>query len=83
MRAAEREARWSGRATKRRRRPPADPELAERVRGALERLTGFPARVSARGLEIPVESEVQLEELAEALERAESAPNGRPGRVRD
>ena len=35
---------------------------------AAERLTGFRARVSARGLEIPVESEVQLEELAEALE---------------
>ena len=31
---------------------------------------GLRARVSARGLEIPVESEVQLEELAEALEAA-------------
>jgi ParB family transcriptional regulator, chromosome partitioning protein len=74
VRAAEREARWSGAATKRRRRPAADPQLAERVRAAAERLTGFPARVSARGLEIPVESEVQLEELAEALERANSVP---------
>ena len=55
-------------ATKRRRRPPADPQLAERVKTAAERLTGFRVRVSARGLEIPVESEVQLEELAEALE---------------
>jgi ParB family chromosome partitioning protein len=70
VRAAEREARWSGAATKRRRRPPADPQVAERVRRAAERLTGFPAKVTARGLEIPVESEVQLEELAEALERA-------------
>jgi ParB family transcriptional regulator, chromosome partitioning protein len=68
VRAAEREARWSGAATKRRRRPPADPQVAERVKIAAERLTGFRARVSARGLEIPVESEVQLEELAEALE---------------
>jgi ParB family chromosome partitioning protein len=68
VRAAEREARWSGAATKRRRRPQADPEVAERVKIAAERLTGFRARVSARGLEIPVESEVQLEELAEALE---------------
>ena len=79
VRAAEREARWSGAATKRRRRPAADPQLAERVRAAAERLTGFPARVSARGLEIPIESEVQLEELAEALERARSvtaAPGG-------
>ena len=72
VRAAEREARWSGAATKRRRRPPADPQLAERVRAAAERVTGFPARVTARGLEISVESEVQLEELAEALERAGS-----------
>jgi ParB family transcriptional regulator, chromosome partitioning protein len=74
VRAAEREARWSGAATRRRRRPPADPQLAERVRAAAERLTGFPAKVTARGLEIPVESEVQLEELAEALERANSVP---------
>ena len=70
VRAAEREARWSGAATKRRRRPPADPQLAERVKIAAERLTGFRVRVSAGGLEIPVESEVQLEELAEALEAA-------------
>ncbi|HEV8601807.1 MAG TPA: ParB/RepB/Spo0J family partition protein [Gaiellaceae bacterium] len=70
VRAAEREARWSGARTKRKRRPPADPQLAERVRLAAERLTGFPARVSARGLEIAVESEQRLEELAEALERA-------------
>ena len=47
VRAAEREARWSGAATKRRRRPPADPQLAERVKAAAERLTGFRARVSA------------------------------------
>ena len=66
-------ARWSGAATKRRRRPAADPELAERVKIAAERLTGFRARVSARGLEIPVDSEVGLEELAEALERAADA----------
>ena len=70
VRAAEREARWSGAATKRRRRPPADPQLAERVRIAAEHVTGFGVRVTARGLEIPVESEVELEELAEALERA-------------
>jgi hypothetical protein len=63
---------------KRRRQAPADPQLAERVRRAAERLTGFPARVTARGLEVPVESEVQLEELAEALERAGSVSNGDP-----
>jgi ParB family chromosome partitioning protein len=78
VRAAEREARWSGAKVKRRRQASADPQLAERVRRAAERLTGFSARVTARGLEIPVESEVQLEELAEALERAGSVPNGDP-----
>jgi ParB family transcriptional regulator, chromosome partitioning protein len=83
VRAAEREARWSGAATKRRRRAPADPQLAERVRTAAERLTGFSARVTARGLEIPVESEVQLEELAEALERLELAPNGGPAALEE
>jgi len=76
VRAAEREARWSGAKVKRKRQAPADPQLAERVRRAAERLTGFSARVTARGLEIPVESEVQLEELAEALERAGSVTNG-------
>ena len=78
VRAAEREARWSGAKVKRRRQAPADPQLSERVQRAAERLTGFPARVTARGLEIPVESEVQLEELAEALERAGSVSNGDP-----
>ena len=74
VRAAEREARWSVAKTKRRRRPAADPQLAERVRLAAELLTGFPARVTVRGLEIPVESEQQLEELAEALEAARAIP---------
>jgi len=74
VRAAEREARWSGARTNRRRRPAADPQIAERVRLAAECLTGFSARVTARGLEIPVESEQQLEELAEALEAAGAAP---------
>jgi ParB family chromosome partitioning protein len=75
VRAAEREARWSGARTKRRRRAPADPQLAERVRLAVESLTGFSAKVTARGLEIPVESEQELEELAEALE-ALAVPGG-------
>ena len=84
VRAAEREARWSGAKVKRRRQAPADPQLAERVRRAAERLTGFSARVTARGLEIPVESEVQLEDLAEALERAGSVTNdGSPALMED
>jgi ParB family transcriptional regulator, chromosome partitioning protein len=70
VRAAEREARWAGARTKRRRRAPADPDLAARVRVAVEQLVGFRAKVTARGLEIPVEDEQQLAELAEALERA-------------
>ncbi|MGH2921944.1 MAG: ParB/RepB/Spo0J family partition protein [Gaiellaceae bacterium] len=70
VRAAEREARWAGARTNRRRRPAADPDLAARVRTAAERITGLPARVTARGLEVPVADEVQLAELAEALERA-------------
>ena len=74
VRAAEREARWSGARTKRRRSPAADPQVAERVRLAAERLTGLSARVTARGLEIPVESEQQLEELAESLEAAGAGP---------
>jgi ParB family chromosome partitioning protein len=74
VRAAEREARWSGAKVKRRRAAPADPQLAERVRVAAERLTGFRVRVSARGLEIPVSSELELEELAEALENAGAVP---------
>jgi ParB family chromosome partitioning protein len=74
VRAAEREARWSGARTKRRRRAPADPQLAERVRRTVEGLTGFSAKVTARGLEIPVESEQQLEELAEALELLQPVP---------
>jgi len=48
--------------------------VAERVRLAAERLTGLSARVTARGLEIPVESEQQLEELAESLEAAGAGP---------
>jgi ParB family transcriptional regulator, chromosome partitioning protein len=69
VRAAEREARWAGARTKRRRRVAADPDLAARVKTAAERLTGMRARVTARGLEIPVADETQLAELAEALER--------------
>ncbi len=83
VRAAEREARWSGAKVKRKRQAPTNPELAVRVRRAAEALTGFSARVTARGLEIPVESEVQLEELAEALERAGSVPNGGSSALQD
>ena len=69
VRAAERAARWAGARRKPRRRPSADPALAERARGAAERATGFPAKVTAARLEIPFSDEQELAELAEALER--------------
>jgi hypothetical protein len=46
-----------------------DPALAARVKDAFRLLTGFEAKVGAAGLQVPVDGDVQLEELAEALER--------------
>jgi ParB family transcriptional regulator, chromosome partitioning protein len=69
VRAAERAARWAGAKTKPRKVPQVDPVLAERVRVAAERLTGFPARIVAGRLEIAFTDETELAELAEALER--------------
>jgi ParB family transcriptional regulator, chromosome partitioning protein len=71
VRAAERAARWAGARRKPRRRPPTrvDPGLAERVRVAVERTTGFRPRVGATKVEIPIADEHELAELAEALER--------------
>jgi ParB family transcriptional regulator, chromosome partitioning protein len=69
VRAAERAARWAGAQTKPRKTPKVDPALAERVRTAAERLTGFPARISSGRLEIAFTDETELAELAEALER--------------
>jgi ParB family chromosome partitioning protein len=71
VRAAERAARWAGAKTKRPRvRTPVDPALAERARAAMERLSGFPARVAAGRLEVAFADETQLAELVESLERA-------------
>jgi len=69
VRAAERAARWAGARTKERRATTVDPELAARIRDAVKTLTGFEGKVGAAGLHVPVEGEVQLAELAEALER--------------
>jgi ParB family chromosome partitioning protein len=70
VRAAERAARFSGARTRARRSTSAvDPILASRVRAAAERLTGRPVRVFTGRVEIDVKDEVQLEELAETLER--------------
>jgi len=70
VRAAERAARWAGARTKPRRRQPVSPALAERARDVLLRLTGTEPRVTAGRVELYFESELELEEMVEALERA-------------
>ncbi len=74
VRAAERAARWAGARTKERRVTAVDPVLAARVKDAFRLLTGFEAKVGAAGLTVPVDGDVQLEELAEALERLGGTP---------
>jgi len=69
VRAAERAARWLGARTKERRATTVDPVLAARVKDAFRRLTGLEAKVGAAGFRVPLDDEVQLEELAESLER--------------
>ena len=69
VRAAERAARWAGARTKERRVTAVDPVLAGRIKEAFRLVTGFEARVGAAGLTVPLDGQVQLEELAEALER--------------
>jgi ParB family chromosome partitioning protein len=71
VRATERAARWSGAQTKPRRARRIDPALAERARTAIERVVGRSVRVTDTRIEIPFSDEVELEELAEALERIE------------
>jgi ParB family transcriptional regulator, chromosome partitioning protein len=68
-RAAERAAQDAGARRKPRKKTAVDPALAARVRGALERATGFKARVAPGHVEIEFRDEHELEELAEALER--------------
>jgi len=70
VRAAEQRAKWAG--AKRKPRvnvTPVDPALAARVRDALERLTGFHAKVTRGRVELTFADEHELAELAEALER--------------
>jgi ParB family chromosome partitioning protein len=69
VRAAERAARWAGARTKERRVTAVDPALAARIKDAFKTLTGFEAKVGAAGLSVAVDGDVELEELAEALER--------------
>ena len=71
VRAAEQRAKWAGAKQKPRvRAVPVDPALASRVRTALETLTGFHAKVGRGRVELAFGDELELEELAEALERA-------------
>jgi ParB family transcriptional regulator, chromosome partitioning protein len=70
VRAAEQRAKWAGAKQKPRvRATPVDPALAARVRDALQRLTGFHAKVSSGRVELVFADEHELEEIAEALER--------------
>jgi ParB family chromosome partitioning protein len=69
VRAAERAAKSAGARTRERRVSAVDPALAARVKDAFARLTGFDAKVGAAGLQVEVDGDVGLEELAEALER--------------
>jgi ParB family chromosome partitioning protein len=76
VRAAEQRARWAGARQKPRvKGAPIDPALSARVRGAAERLTGMPVRLTRGRLEIQFADEYELAELAEALERY--APDAR------
>ena len=69
VRAAEQRAKWAGaRQRPRTRSAPVDPALADRVRSAVEQLTGRHARVVPGRVELPFGDEHDLAELAEALE---------------
>jgi ParB family chromosome partitioning protein len=69
VRSAERAAKAAGARTRERRVHAVDPALAARVREAFRTLTGFDAKVGAAGLQVAVDGDTELEELAEALER--------------
>jgi ParB family chromosome partitioning protein len=72
VREAERAARWAGarRRPRTARRSPSDPALVDRARTAAERLTGRAVRVRNGRLEISFADDLELAELAEALEAA-------------
>ena len=71
VRAAEQRAKWAGAKQKPRvRAAPVDPALADRVRSAFAHLTGYHAKVGNGRIELAFADEHELEEIAEALERA-------------
>jgi ParB-like chromosome segregation protein Spo0J len=69
VRAAERAARWSGAKTKPRTKSTADPVVAAKIRDGLKRLTGLETRVAPGKVELQWNTETDLENLVEALER--------------
>ncbi len=80
VRAAEQRAKWAGAKQRPRTRSvPADPVLADRVRSAVEQLTGRNARVLPGRVELPFGDEHDLAELAEALENAVATMRPRAG----
>jgi ParB family transcriptional regulator, chromosome partitioning protein len=80
VRAAEQRAKWAGaRQRPRTRSAPVDPALAERVRAALEQLTGRQARVASGRVELAFADEHDLAELAEALENGAATMPHRAG----
>jgi len=70
VREAERAARWKGAKRKPRKAAKVDPLLADRACAAAQLLTGLRTRVGPGRLEILFADEVELAELAEALEAA-------------
>ncbi|HKS77885.1 MAG TPA: ParB/RepB/Spo0J family partition protein [Gaiellaceae bacterium] len=80
VRAAEQRAKWAGaRQRPRKRAAPVDPALAERVRSAVEQLTGRHARVLPGRVELHFADEHDLAEVAEALENASATIRLRAG----
>ena len=73
VRASERAARWAGARTKERQKSNVDPDVAGRIKDASPLVTGFEVEVGRAGVHVPIDNAVQLEELAEALERARRA----------
>jgi len=68
VRAAERAAQEGGARRRPRRVTALDPVLVDRVRSALEHLTGLPVRVGGGAVQIRFGDETRLAELAEALD---------------
>jgi ParB family transcriptional regulator, chromosome partitioning protein len=72
VRAAERAAREGGARRRPRKATALDPELVDRVRGTLERMTGLPVRVTADAVHVRFGDETGLADLAEVLEAMEA-----------